>query len=150
MNWIKEAKRVFSIDKPAHFTDPTHCEECAEHDDTLKNGAIDTIGLAELGNPGWDPLCVCSNTGKKYYMPALVRLSIESIREDFYLGQLLFHLEGDGAENSLVRSCSQDQRAFIAAFIAHLIDNHADAIEINGYTDEALKVHRIWSAEKLE
>jgi hypothetical protein len=42
MDWAREAKRLFCVDKPKHFTNYTHCEE---HDQTLINSTIDSIGL---------------------------------------------------------------------------------------------------------
>ena len=97
---INEATKVFAeVPRPEHFTDYEHCCECAEHDQTLLNATIDTIGLDELGNPGWDPVCFASAEGKQYYFPAFVRLSLDSIDHEFYFGQLLFHLEGSGAGN---------------------------------------------------
>ena len=52
MNWVEEAKILFYINKPAHFTNYEHCEECAEHDETLLSKTIDSIGLDEIGNEG--------------------------------------------------------------------------------------------------
>lgn len=147
MNWIEEAKRVFAADKPEHFTNYTHCEECAEHDQTLKQADIDQIGLEELGNPGWDPLCFSSSEGKKYYMPALIRLSLETIHDEFYFGQLLFHLEGDGEDNKLFLSCTKEQRRLVASFIDYMTVQHLDKIDMHRYTDKALKVHQIWSMQ---
>ena len=144
MNWVKEAKRIFNIPKPEHFTNYKHCEECAEHDETLLNHSIDSISLLELGNPGWDPVCFCSDNGKKYYMPAFIRLSLETMREEFYFGQFLFHLEGDGKDNNLFQSCNIEQRKFIIDFIEHVIDKYSKEIELNGYENETLKVHEIW------
>ncbi len=145
MDWVQEAKRIFAATKPEHFTNYGHCEECAEHDQTLKNSDVDRIGLDELGNPGWDPICFCSDEGKKYYMPAFIRLSLETVHGDYYLGQLLFHLEGDGEDNALFLSCSTEQRQFIASFITYMIHRYADQVDSNCYTDNALRVHEIWS-----
>lgn len=84
VDWFGEAKQIFAVDKPLHFTDFDHCEECAEQDETLRSGSVEKIGLEEVGNPGWDPMCFCSAEGLKYYFPALVRLSIETITEEFF------------------------------------------------------------------
>lgn len=147
-NWVLEAKRLFPAEKPAHFTDYTHCCECAGHDETLRNTDADRIGLAELGNPGWDPMCFCSNEGKKYYMPALIQLSLETACDEFYFGQFLFHLEMDGEDNSLFSSCTKAQRRLIADFVEYMMIHHAEEIDGNVCADAALAVHRIWSAEQ--
>lgn len=145
MDWIADAKMLFRAPKPEHFTDFKHCCECSEHDETLVNADIDTIGLEELGNPAWDPICFCSDDGKKYYMPALIRLSLDTLDNEFYFEQLLFHLESNGANNSLFASCSTTQRAFIAAFIAFMLAHHAEQIERNHCTSDALRTYQIWS-----
>ena len=147
MNWIEEAKRIFNIPKPEHFTNYKHCNECAEHDETLLNHSVDSISLLELGNPGWDPVCFCSDEGKKYYMPAFIRLSIETMGNKFYFGQFLFHLEGDGNENSLFQSCNFEQRKFISDFVEYLITKYPAEINFNGYENETFKVHEIWSKQ---
>ncbi len=147
MDWVKEARHVFKADRPDHFTNYMHCEECAEHDNTLSQSDIDAIGLDELGNPGWDPICFCTNEGKKYYMPAFIRLSLETIYGESYLGQFLFHLEGNGEDNELYASCSRQQREFIASFVEHMINSYPKELESGCHADEALRVHQIWSKE---
>ncbi len=144
MNWVEDAKSIFNSKKPEHFTDYKHCEECAEHDQTLICSSIDTIGLEELGNIAWDPMCFCTPEGKKYYMPALIRLSLDTINDEFYLEQLLFLLEGDGKGNKLYDSCSEDQRQFIVNFIEFVISNFAGQLEDNCTENEAFRTHSVW------
>lgn len=146
IDWIKEAKRLFSCEKPDHFTDYKHCEECLEHDETLLGRTIDTIGLEELGSPGWDPLCFCTAEGIKYYMPALIRLSLTTIKDEFYLEQLLFHLERDGRNNDLVVACSKEQREFIVKFIEYILLNYTNELECNCCENEVLRVLEIWTS----
>jgi hypothetical protein len=43
--------------RPEHFTNDKHCEECAEHDELLRNRDRDTLTVADVGNPSWDPIC---------------------------------------------------------------------------------------------
>ncbi|WP_417446317.1 DUF6714 family protein [Kangiella sp.] len=145
MDWVGEAKRLFHMEKPRHFTDYKHCDECEEHDQTLINSTIDTISLDELGSPGWDPLCFATAEGKKYYMPSLIRLSLETMNNEFYFGQFLFHLEADGKGNELYMACNSEQRELIKAFVEYAILNYAEQLEDNGYQNEALKVQEIWS-----
>jgi hypothetical protein len=49
--------------RPKHFTDYTHCCECAEHDVLLRSRNRGTLTVADVGNPGWDPLCFVTNEG---------------------------------------------------------------------------------------
>lgn len=147
VNWVEVAAELFHARKPEHFTNYRHCCECAEHDETLLNSEIETIGMAELGNPGCDPICFTSPEGKKYYVPAFVRLTLETMTGDFYLDQFLFHLEGDGPGNDFFTSCSESQREFLAAFIAYLIDRYPEEIEAAYSADRALRTHQIWSGQ---
>jgi hypothetical protein len=145
-NWVEAATKLFSAPKPEHFTNYRHCCECAEHDETLLHGEVDTIGMEELGNPGWDPICFASAEGKKYYVPTFVRLTLETMAGDFYLCQFLFHLEGDGTGNDFFASCTRAQRKFLAGFIAYLIENYSEEIDEAYCADDALRTYEIWSA----
>lgn len=79
MDWKQQAKLIFNVPKPAHFANYRHCCEGAEHDQTLLAFDVDSIGLAQLGNPGWDPLCFSSAEGLMYYLPALIRLTLDTM-----------------------------------------------------------------------
>ncbi len=146
---IQAVKLAFhAVRKPPHFTNRAHCEECAEHDDVLRSHDRETLGLKQLANPGWDPLCFCSAEGKAYYMPTLVSCALrqEPGGVSPYWQQLLFHLEGDGPDNALIAWCSTAQRRAVAIFLEHLIESRADAIERYGAIDDILKVHGYWTA----
>ena len=148
MDWKQQAKLIFNAPKPEHFTDYRHCCECAEHDQTLLASDVESIGLAELGNPGWDPLCFCSPEGLIYYMPALVRLTIDTIDDvrQSYLDQMLFHLIKDGPGNTFVSACNDQQRKFVAEFLEYLITEHSEQIASEVFaSDDILKAHAIWS-----
>ena len=150
MNWKQRAKVIFDVPKPTHFGNYQHCSECAEHDVTLSTVDVDSIGLKELGNPGWDPLCFSSAEGLMYYMPALIRLTLDTIDNphERYIAQMLFHLIKDGPGNTLVSACNNSQREFVADFLQYLVDNHSSQIEEDSFTSEdVLKAHEIWRAE---
>ena len=151
MDWTETAKLLFNAPKPEHFANHLHCCECAEHDQTLLSFDVDSIGLSELGNPGWDPICFASIEGKKYYLPALIRLTVETIDNprQTYLEQLLFHLIRDGPDNDLIMACSKEQRAFVAAFLEFLIEHHTSAID-ECYADQIIRAHDIWNRETGE
>lgn len=146
-DWKLQAKLKFDTPKPEHFTDYRHCCECAEHDQTLLAFDVDSIGLEQLG-PGWDPLCFSSPEGMIYYMPALIRLTVDTIDNprERYLDQLLFHLIKDGPRNILVSACSEEQRKFIAQFLEFLISEHSEEIGEDAFaSDDILRAHEIWS-----
>lgn len=147
MDWIEKAKVVFTQPKPAHFTNYHHCDECAEHDQTLISYDVDTIGMAQLGSPAWDPLCFSSTAGLKYYLPAMIRLTLETLETEVYLDQLLFHLISDGKENNWVASCSPEQRAFVTDFLSYLLENHAPAVEEAMCADQLLEAYDIWTSD---
>ena len=52
MDWTQQAKQLFTVPKPEHFTNYRHCCECAEHDATLVAQDVNAIGIEHLGNPG--------------------------------------------------------------------------------------------------
>jgi hypothetical protein len=145
MNRIQEAKRLFQVPKPAHFTNYQHCCECAEHDETLMTANVDSIGLQQLGNPGWDPLCFTSAEGLLYYMLALIRLTLDILDkpQERYLYQMLFHLIRAGKDNDLVRACSQEQRAFVAKADSAdkaVMEMSLDWLEVNGQRPQAFSM----------
>ena len=149
MDWIQQAKQLFQMPKPAHFTNYRHCCECAEHDEALLACDVDSISLQQLGNPGWDPLCFATAEGLLYYIPALIRLTLDTMDtpQERYLDQLLFHLMYDGQANRIVRACSREQRACIAGFLEHLIETYSAELDGCTYADDLLKVYEIWSVE---
>ncbi len=142
--WVSKARQLFQCDKPAHFTNYRHCEECAEHDQTLLTHSLDQLGMAQLGNPGWDPLCFCSSEGKRYLMPALVRLSLETVDDEFYFEQLLFHLEGAGPGHDFYLACTPVQRQFVADFTAYMIEHFTDQLDVGFCADQVLRVYELW------
>ena len=149
MDWKQQAKLIFNVPKPAHFSDYGHCCECAEHDQTLLTFDVDSIGLAELGNPGWDPLCFSSAEGLIYYLPAMIRLTLDTMDnpQETYLDQMLFHLIYDGPGNRLFSACSKEQREFVAAFLEYLVEKYSSQIDAQAFTsDEILRAHEIWRA----
>jgi len=147
MNWLEESKALFATPRPEHFTNYQHCDECFEHDQTLLNSTIDDIGMEELGNPGWDPMCFVEPEGLIYYFPALVRLCLDSSEEWSYIGQFIFHISYDGPQNRHVLAFSEAQRDFVVRFLDHLLETRAELISLYGEDDELFTAIRIWSGQ---
>jgi hypothetical protein len=133
--------------RPAHFTDHTHCEECADHDELLRSRDRETLRLEDVGNPGWDPMCFVTDAGFGYYFPALARLALAAPEEelDWYPRQLLFHLTYDGQANRHRRSLTPDQRGAVAALLRHLSETRPRLVEANGCADELRLAIDLWS-----
>lgn len=131
--------------RPEHFTNYTHCEECAEHDELLRNRDRNTLQRSDVNNPGWDPICFCSPEGLAYYMPALARFALqEPLHElDWYGAQLLFHLYQGANYNEFFNFCSPSQRKSVAALLAHFVETRATLAEFEA--DDLLRAHEIWS-----
>ena len=146
-DWVERAKDLFAAAKPDHFTNYRHCCECAEHDATLLNHDIDSIGLAELGNQGWDPLCFASPKGLQYYLPAMVRLTLETMDSETYIDSLLFHLIKEGESNDFVTACNREQRTFVSEFLTWLIETYPGQLDAAGCSQQILWAHDIWHEE---
>ena len=110
--------------RPEHFTDHTHCCECAEHDALLRSRNRDTLTVADVGNPGWDPICFVTNEGFAYYFPALARLALTEPtgRHAWYLEQLLFHLNDEDRPQKRRSACSPRQREAVVCFLQHVLE----------------------------
>ena len=147
MDWFKRAKLIFDVPKPSSFGNPLHCCECFEYDETLRTHNIDSIGRDQLGNPGWDPMTYSSVDGAMYYMPALIKLTLDTMDnpQEMYIDQMLFTLNRDGAGNELITACNTEQRIFIADFLDYLIGHYDSEVESRIFcSTQVLKAHEIW------
>ena len=104
-------EQVFSGNAvPENYTNRDHCPECAGHDETLRSHTPESIGLEQLGNPGWDPICFVLPKAFKYYFPALVRLALDSEGTNGYLDQFLFHITYQGEDSRFFKHFSKAER----------------------------------------
>jgi hypothetical protein len=62
-----------TVDRPEHFTNYAHSDECAEYDDVLRGKDHDTLSLHDVGCPASNPMTFASPHGIAYYFPALAR-----------------------------------------------------------------------------
>lgn len=125
-----------SIEKPAHFTDSDHCDECAEHDATLRASSREKVSRADFGLPGWSPIGFCTAQGLMYYMPALVRYSLmPNVHGDEGLADMVASAIGpDGRGKALVSVANPAQRSVFIRFARLLSERR-----IRG-ADEALEL----------
>jgi len=135
-----------AVPKPEHFTDFEHCEECSEHDETLRSHDRESLEVSHVGNAGWDPLCFCSPIGLAYYLPTLARFALAEPTYNYgwYGDQFLFHVIYAGEENRLLRFCSPEQRRAIAALLVHIVETRATESYVISSQDELLRAHELW------
>jgi len=135
--------------RPEHFTNYTHCEECAEHDEVLCSRDVQSLRIEDVGNVGWDPFCFTSAEGFAYYLPALVRLALAEPVEPYgwYGVQLLFHLCHDGRQNKRLLVCTPEQRRAIVECLHHFVETRARLADNCLSTDDLFQAIEIWSDE---
>ncbi len=135
--------------RPEHFTNYTHCCECAEHDETLRRRDLDSLRIEDVGHAGWDPICFITVEGFTYYLPALIRLALAEPVEpyDWYGVQLLFHLCYEGRQNRRLLSCTPAQRHAVLAFLHHLVETRAGLVDAYGRADDLFQAIEIWSEQ---
>jgi hypothetical protein len=101
--------------RPEHFTNYSHCCECWDHDETLRLNTRETIGLKELGNGAWDPICFINPAGFMYYFPSMAKLALGR-GNAYYLDQFLFHLDSPGR----IALFNNQQRQVVHKFLHHI------------------------------
>lgn len=110
---LAEVDAAFAdVKKPDHFTDYNHCAECREHDDVLRSATRETITREALGGSGWDPMCFVDGQGFAYYFPAMARYALaqDLWGGDPYIGQFIFHVGYEKAQNRHLKWFSAKQR----------------------------------------
>jgi hypothetical protein len=135
------------IYKPEHFTNHAHCDECAEHDNTLRSRTRETLRREDLGNPAWDPLTFSSEEGIAYVFPAIARYAVLPDawpRHEWYGCQLLSHLSHDGDANRFLRWCSDRQREAVHALLEHLEATRMPDFDNAGCRDALMVALALW------
>ncbi len=145
---LTSIEQAFSgISRPDHFTNFTHCDECQEHDDTLRARTCDTLQRKDLGNMGWGPLSFCSEEGMGYYFPVLVRIALlpDAWRDhDWFLGMFLWHLSYEGNSNRFLCWCSPNQRETVYGFLRHCATTRMETLAYNSSDDELHAALAAW------
>ena len=143
---IDEANAVFAkVPRPAHFTNHTHCSECAEHDDTLQKYTPQTITREALGHAGWDPMTFATDAGFCYYLPALISWALSGTGDDDYIEQLLSQVIRDGSRNSRWEVCTKEERAVVLKALNALLEERTEDVDNWLDADRVMQAIEIWS-----
>lgn len=142
----KQLLRVFeSRERPDHFTDYTHCEECAKHDATLQRRNNDTISFSDVGNISNTPIFFITVEGFLYFLPGLARLA-SSAEDDneYFLDTFLTHLDNESRRSAMTKH----ERIALAKYLNKLKQEIGESIKLN-LDEEDLDELIIWlSREK--
>jgi hypothetical protein len=145
---LELVRRAFSeCQKPEHFTNYEHCDECQEHDDVLRSRDVDSLAIEDVGNSCWDPLCYTSAEGLAYYFPALARLVLADPMERFgwYGPQFLFQLRYDGQRNRFLMYSTAEQKMAVVALLKHIGATRQDQLANWVQVDELQAAIGLWS-----
>lgn len=143
---VDEAADVFGkVPRPEHFTDHTHCCECAEHDEVLQKFTPGTIVREALGHPGWDPMTATTDAGFRYYLPGLIRIVLTTSGDDDYIGQFVSLVVRDGPRNSRWLACTKPERAIVHKALQVLLEDRTGEIDDWVDADRLLQAIEIWS-----
>ena len=146
MQIVDEATEVFGkVARPEHFTDFTHCSECAEHDGTLSAHTPDTITREALGHAGWDPITFATDSGFRYFLPALIRMALTGTGDDYYIDQFLSQVIRDGPRNTRWCACTVEERTVLRKALNWLLEERAEDIDNNLDADQLMQAIDIWS-----
>ena len=138
-----------ALGKPEHFTNFTHCEECREHDDLLRQRDRSTLLISDVGNICWQPISFSSPEGVAYYMPALARLALAEPTYEYgwYADTLQIHLSSDGENNRLLQFCNPTQRKAVAVLLEHLNVSRASFEERMTTREEMEATRALWESK---
>ena len=115
------------VPRPEHFTNYEHCGECSEYDALFRSRTVETLSPEDMGPSGlWDPVCLLSEQGFFYYLPALARFACGR-GERYCLNNLLGALTPDR-----IAAMSLLQRETTRRFLSELGSFLADEADFSG------------------
>jgi hypothetical protein len=135
------------IERPEHFTNHSHCDECWEHDELLRSRDLETLAIEDVGSMAWNPITMATPLGFAYYLPALARLALGPMPQklDWYGYIILFELRRDGPRNERWRYCSAEQRRAVTQLLEHLHATRTQEIGVYECENELMEALETWS-----
>ena len=144
---INDAYRAFSsFLRPEHFTDYTHCEECAEHDATMRSCSLPDIGANQVGNPGWSPIPFLTEQAYGHVMPRLLELALNNSfnsDNDPFVFQYLLALTPT-PEHRKLDNFTPEQARVILNSLCYIRDNMMGVIEDECCQSNLVEAITLW------
>ena len=125
------------VPRPDHFTNFEHCDECRQHDETLRARTVKTLTRRDLGNLGYSPISFCQPPGFAYCFPAIARFAaIPALSEDqdSIADMLGANLSSRVLADAFLDHCTPPQREAVAALLDWLGETNASTHYLRGLT----------------
>lgn len=131
--------------KPNTFMDtPNHCEECQEVESKAQAATPETLTLEQAGR-GWADLHNFLNDyGFLYYLPAFIRLCIDTDMKDGFLDDFLFAVTYQEEDNRRLKACNSTQKKFIGDFLMWYKNTHPEIVRHWAMEDEIETAINLW------
>lgn len=146
---INDAYRAFSnFSRPEHFTNYAHCEECAEHDETMRSCSLSDIGSNQVGNPGWSPIPFLTEQAYGYVMPRLLELALNNSfnnDNDPFVFQYLLALT-PSPEHRTLDYFTPEQATVILNSLYYIRDHMATVIENECCESNLVEAITLWQS----
>jgi len=144
---ISEGYRAFSnFARPEHFTNHTHCEERAEHDETMPSCSLSEIGPQHVGNPGWSPIPFLTESAYGYVMPRLLEMALSNgtnSDSDPFLFQYLLALT-PAPEHKRLDYFTSEQANVILESLYYIRDRMGPLVERECCESDLSKAIALW------
>ena len=134
------------IERPEHFTNHQHCDECFEHDETLRSFDPDSLPRDVLTDGSWDPITMTTPPAFAYYLPGLARIVLGPPDPvwAWYGQQLCSQLSWNGPRNERWDFCTPEQRRAVATLLEHVLETRQELIESYDCQHDLLHALEIW------
>ncbi len=86
-----------------------------------------------------------TDTGFRYYLPALIRMALTWKDADYYIDQFLPQVIRDGPRNSRWTACTTEERAVVLKVLHVLLEDRADEVDNWLDADRLMLAIEIWS-----
>lgn len=124
---VDELYEAFSdCRRPEHFTDHEHCDECFEHDETMRKATLRSLSAVEMGTAGWSPLSFLTEEGFAYYMPRFMEMAVRLEKNrhgESFASHFLFHL-APSLDYDRFKNFDQRKCTIILSSLQHLLNEH--------------------------
>lgn len=148
MDWYERAKAVFDCPKPERFVNCS-CLECREHQRRLSATDVDRITLTDM-EADFSTITMAAPEAQKYYLPALVRMTLDTIEISDLVSSFILILANGASENRLLQICNAKQAEFVRLFLENLMLNHPEQMEQTQLVDLLLDCHQVWTVRAEE